>query len=472
MAVGSVVKGLEPASLWRYFEDITKIPRPSKHEERILQYLKDFAQQHGLKWRQDEVGNIVIYRPGSGGGEDALPVIIQRDVSYEYGACTGACGHGDGKDSDSDHDFLKDPCDSTSHMMASGSRPREPTLGADNGIGTRNGPDGGPSAWTAPFLRGGQCLIWTQKTGGSCLLAVRAAETPLLYLDAEFEPAPTKGFTALELRISGLMGGHSGLNIHEGRGNAVQLAARAVDRLLHTIPAARLVSIQGGDKRNAIAREATAELLVPREFASEARLAVENIAHALREEYWRAGGRELQSESKLLTLLRALPHGVIKFSHHVPGLVETSTNLASVKFDKVTDKGAQYTIQCNTRSSLMDAIENTREVIRRLATLCGAEVEMDIAYPGWNPNPHSKVLQLAKEVVSKILGREPKVGAIHAGLECGIIGEKVAGVDTVSLGPTIRGAHSPDEEGGDRHRSSLLEGRLGHSIPPGRHQGP
>ena len=270
---------------------------------------------------------------------------------------------------------------------------------------------------------------------------------------------------ALELAVTGLLGGHSGIEIHEDRGNAVRMAAAAVDALLREVPGAALASMQGGDKRNAIPRECRAVVCVPA-AAQTAAAAVIKRAEA---EFSTEFGQKEQAlrmacgpasaapecvisaadHERLLTLLLTLPHGVVKFSHSVPGLVETSSNLASIRAEPQDDSSgagtASYRIQCSTRSSLMPALERCRGAIRRIGALCGARVEQDEAYPGWLPEPDAAIVGVARAAIAAVAGRQPEVRAIHAGLECGILGEKLPGVQSVSFGPTIRGAHSPDE---------------------------
>lgn len=291
--------------------------------------------------------------------------------------------------------------------------------------------------------------------GGDSVLTLRAA----------LEAVPA-AHAALRISVSGLLGGHSGVDIHEDRGNAVRMAAATLDQVLAAVPGARVAGIQGGDKRNAIARECSAVVSVPQAQLAAACATVAAAEADFRREYGhREGGLSVHAvcdvpapaavlapadAGRLLTLLLALPHGVLKYSHVVPGLVETSSNLASVR--QVDDDGAEggsgavsYRLQCSTRSSLGPALERCRAAIRRMGELCGAGVQQYEAYPGWEPQPDAEVVGLAREAIKAVAGCAPEVKAIHAGLECGIIGEKLPGCQSVSYGPTIRGAHSPDE---------------------------
>ncbi|GIL81736.1 hypothetical protein Vretimale_1325 [Volvox reticuliferus] len=490
MANDDAIAGLKPELLWRYFKDLTQIPRPSKHEQRVLQYLKDFATERQLAWQQDAVGNLVIRRPGSGGGEGAPCVVVQGHVDM---VCE--------KEPFLDHNFLTDPLvlrRDGDWLKATGT-----TLGADNGIGVAaalallSSP---PSAKLPPL----ECLFTVDEetglTGAFDIAPDLVTGRTMLNLDTEdwgevfigcsgggdmslmvevaLESLPsasssTPTMTAHVLKLGGLLGGHSGLNIHEGRGNAVQLMARA----LAAVAAAagpdgwRLVDLAGGDKRNAIARDASAVLLIAEDKQATVAAAVESLLKELRTEYGTietglsltltpAGGGDSSAAApttavapgdaeRLLSLLRGLPHGPLKFSHAVPGLVETSNNVASIKeVPSSRPTRRRHVIVTSTRSSLMGALEATRDVIQGLARLAGCvEVLRGKAYPGWQPDLESKVLQVTLDAYRDMLGgnQTAKVGAIHAGLECGILGEKFPGVDMVSFGPTIKGAHSPDE---------------------------
>ncbi len=288
----------------------------------------------------------------------------------------------------------------------------------------------------------------------------------VLLLNLTQEEAPPASIP-LEISIIGLRGGHSGVDIHEDRGNAVRMAAVAVEKALVAAPNARLVSINGGDKRNAIPRECRAIVMLPPEEVEALRQAVAVVESDFKAEYGHrepdmratiepvavketpaVGVLSPKETDRLLELLLCLPHGVVKYSHSVPGLVETSSNLASVRPSGADAPAGQvcYRIQCSTRSSLMPALERTRGTIRRIGTLCGAHIDQDEAYPGWLPQPDAEIVGLTQRTIAGIVGRSPAVKAIHAGLECGIIGEKLPGCESVSFGPTIQGAHSPDEK--------------------------
>jgi len=266
----------------------------------------------------------------------------------------------------------------------------------------------------------------------------------------------------LEIRVEGLMGGHSGLNIHEGRANAVILCAAAAQSALEAGEpgSAALVSICGGDKHNAIPREASAVLALSPSTRDAIEASVRASAKAAADEFGllekglrihikdvsdSKPGTQLDeaSASRLLSVLLALPHGPIKYSHALPGLVETSNNLASISMTADSDDA---TILCSSRSSIGTALERTRDMISSVAFLAGGSVVKSEAYPGWAPNPKSDILDVSKRLLAKRINEEPGVNAVHAGLECGLLIEKLGGnIDVISFGPTITGAHSPDE---------------------------
>ena len=481
----SVLDGAPPTNVWRFFAELSSIPRPSGHEEKVLQWLKDFAAQRHLDCVQDSVGNIIICRPGSGTGTTAPPVILQGHVDMVTE-----------KNADVAHDFMNDPITwkrweggPDDWLSANGT-----TLGADNGIGVCAALavlDMPPHANLPPI----EALFTVDEerglTGAFQLEGSLLQGRTMINLDTEEWPEvfigcagggdsvltlPVRrekgqpGGVEVAITVTGLKGGHSGVEIHEDRGNALRLVASTVDTVLSTLPTTRLVGMQGGDKRNAIPREATARLaaLLPQDVGS-----IEAIV-AQREREFKEEYGSLETElklgvavcspdtpspppvivptdtKKLLNLLLTLPHGVIKYSHTVPGLVETSSNLASITSTATSttttgEEEVTYRIQCSTRSSLMPPLERVRGMIRRIGEMAGAGVEQEAAYPGWQPRPDAPIVALAKAAIASVAGRTPHVKAIHAGLECGIIGEKLPGCESVSYGPTIRGAHSPDE---------------------------
>eukprot|EP00980_Cylindrotheca_fusiformis_P007460 scaffold1538_cov109-Cylindrotheca_fusiformis.AAC.2 len=478
------IASLEPKALWSQFATLSSIPRPSKQEEQVLSYIKAFAEERNLKWKQDAVGNLVVFHPGCGSGKGASPVVIQGHVDMVTE-----------KNSDSSHDFEKDPIllrqiknqESGLWLGATGT-----TLGADNGIGVAAAlalleTSVDDDETTMPPLEAlftideetgltGATKLDAKSLGlsGKTLLNLDTEEWGELYVgcagggDSTISVPLTRttvvestdGLEFVTIRVNGLMGGHSGLNIHEGRANAVLLCAAAAHTALQQ-SGVSLVSIKGGDKHNAIPREAEATFAVSGSQAKEAvQQAAEKCALSSKAVYGtletnlRVVSQELStkedceaplehdSASRLISMLLALPHGPLKFSHSMPDLVETSNNVASVT---TTAEGA--TILCSTRSSIGEALEATRDRISAVVSLAGggAKIVKGEAYPGWNPNMNSNLLNLGIQLLSKD-GRKPGVKAIHAGLECGLLIEKMGGdVDALSFGPTITGAHSPDE---------------------------
>ena len=464
--MASVIEGLKPEIIWKHFETLTQIPRPSKHEEKVLTYLKKFASERKFKIREDETGNIVVLRPGGGGGENAPTVIIQSHVDM---VCE--------KNRDSKHDFMSDPL--KLYVEDGWLKAEQTTLGADNGIGVAAAmalldlPENAPlppleclftvdeeTGLTGAFALNGDILkgrtmlnLDTEDWGEICIGCAGGGDSSI-NLSVERIEAPAD-YLSFQLSVEGLKGGHSGVDIHEERGNAIVFISSIIDNILENAKSS-IVSIEGGDKHNAIPREAFANLYIHPESVSDAQNSVSKMTGALIKEFGSmetnlnvkfTGSNELpdkclsnQSQMDLVGLLRALPHGVLKYSHDVEGLVETSNNLASVKMLE-----NKINIVCSTRSSISEALESQRKRIKIISQVFGAEAEQEEAYPGWTPNVNSPVLDITTKIYTKLLGKEPHICAIHAGLECGVIGEKVNGMDMVSFGPTIKGPHSPDE---------------------------
>ena len=464
--MASIVDGFEPKNLWKHFDDITKIPRPSKHEEKILQYLKNFAKERNLETREDSTGNIVVIRPGSNGGESAPVIVIQSHVDM---VCE--------KNRDYEHDFMNDPLKLYTDgdwLKAEGT-----TLGADNGIGvaaalalldmqidcklppleclfTVDEETGltGAFALNGEIIKGRTMLNLDTEDWGEICIGCAGGGDSSIDLNIEYQNAPAD-FLSFQLSVEGLMGGHSGVDIHEERGNAIVFLASILDGLQNSTDC-RIVSLEGGDKHNAIPREAFATVVVSPEAVSDAQIIVSKREQGIIKEF---GSKEKNlkigfaglndspektltnsSQTALIGLLRTIPHGVLKYSHDVKGLVETSNNLAAVKCD-----GGKYNVVSSTRSSIAEALELQRERIALMSKAYGAEVEQDEAYPGWAPDLTSSILETTTKIYSDMLDGEPHICAIHAGLECGVIGEKVNGMDMISFGPTIKGPHSPDE---------------------------
>ena len=459
------LSGLEPKELWKHFEKFTTIPHGSGNEEQIGEYLLSYAKGKGLDAEKDAAGNVVVRIPATPGHEKAPTVVLQGHMDM---VCE--------KNSDVDHDFLKDPLKlelDGDWLTAKGT-----TLGADNGIGLAaglaiadrddltHGPIEvlatvdeevgltGAGKLQAGFLAGEIMLNLDSEEFGAVYIGCAGGgdstiKLPVSTVDA---PAGTKHFV---LRVSGLRGGHSGIDIIEQRGNAIRILARVLAAIVATQPC-HVASVNGGSKRNAIPREAKAELMILETAVEDVSEIVGALVEKIRIEL---GGREpdlavtivpadepvtavfdAATQKKALDLLIAIPHGVEAMSYDIAGLVETSNNLATV-----STGGDAVTIGTSTRSSISSALLALRDRIRAIAELAGADIVENDPYPGWMPNLDSKILAVLSGVYSREYGEEPEKKAIHAGLECGIIGEKFPGMDMVSFGPTIEHPHSPDE---------------------------
>jgi dipeptidase D len=462
----SFVAELEPHALWQHFDDLLTIPRPSKHEEKARGYVIAVAERKGLPHREDAIGNVVVLKPASPGREGSPAVVLQAhlDMVTEMNAGTV-------------HDFFKDPIiprRDGDWVKATGT-----TLGADNGIGAAtllalldaddlvHGPlellftvdeetgltgalDLDPAALD---LKGRLLLNLDSEEEGTVTVGCAGGSTSRLTLPLESAPAP-KGTAALNIKLSGLKGGHSGMEIHLQRGNASKLLARVLFATAQQTPF-HLASFSGGNKHNAIPREAAAQVVVPAAGRDAFQAAAEQEIAAVAAEIRSADpdvklevsespapGRAwtVAASRRAIDLLNALPHGVLTMSYDIPGLVETSTNLAAV-----TSSEDSLTILMSTRSSVASAMRSTKRRLRSIAELAGAEVEETEGYPGWKPDLASPLLARFQQVHHRLTGKDAEVLAIHAGLECGILREKFPEMNAISFGPIIKGAHSPDE---------------------------
>ncbi len=462
--MNSSIENLHPQLVWKYFAEISAIPRPSKHEERMTKYLLETAKKLGLEAKADKCGNVVVRKPATQGRENVPMVCLQ--------------GHTDmvpEKNKDKKHDFLKDPIE----LVRDGNRLRAngTTLGADNGIAVatnlaimedrsiEHGPMEflftvdeetgltGAANLQPGFLESKIMMNLDSEEEGSIYVGCAGGRDTNAVWKVDFEKAPAQCVTGL-LRVAGLKGGHSGIEIHQGRGNSIKILNRAL--VLLTDLGARLSSIEGGNKRNAIPREAEAVLLIPKKKWNDAVAAVEAFNAVARPEISTVDpglqvtlteqkgkkGRVIKrsQQKKLVAAISALPHGVTKMSADIPGLVETSTNVAVIRTEKKSITMA--TSQRSSVASEMDEIVHTNESIFRLS---GAEVTGSDGYPGWKPNLDSRILNVAKRTYRDLFGKEPEIKAIHAGLECGIIGERMNGMDMISFGPTLHDVHTPQE---------------------------
>lgn len=459
------LSALQPQPLFNYFEDICQVPRPSKKEAKIRQFLLDFAKKHGLKAKHDEIGNVLISKPASPGRENAPTVILQTHMDM---VCE--------KNSDKIFDFENDaiePVISDGWVKANGT-----TLGADDGIGIA----AQLAVLTSREIKHGpvECLITVDEetglTGAFALQPGFMSGKILLNLDSEDDGeifigcaggldtmanfryskkrAPANS-VALKFRILGLLGGHSGDDIHKNRGNAIKILTRFLWNAARRFKV-QLAEFNGGNLRNAIAREAFAVVSVAENEKKELMTYFNKFAGEIKyefeknEPYLRLKSEEtdlpgfvleFDTMEKLLNALYACPHGILEMSTRMKGMVETSTNLASVKFlenDKIV-------VTTSQRSELESRKYLAAEMVESVFQLAGAEVTHTDGYPGWTPNPDSEILDIMVKTYKKLFGVKPVVRSIHAGLECGLFLQKYPELDMVSFGPTIKGAHSPDE---------------------------
>jgi len=465
--MSSAIEGLKPELVWKYFAEIAKIPRCSGKEAAVSKYVVDTARKLGLDARADAVANVIVRKPASPGHEKARSVVLQGHLDM---VCE--------KNKDTVHDFSKDPIRIVrkgDFLMADGT-----TLGADNGIAVatclaimedktiEHGPleflftvDEETGLNGAKNVDGGTLVSRTllnldSEEEGELYVGCSGGADTVAIWEAAFEPAPAHSIAGL-LKVGGLRGGHSGLEIDKGRGNAIKIINRALERLAAL--GARLSSIDGGNKRNAIPRETEAVLFVPDKNWDQAVASVDELKSTVKRELGRvepdfgmeltalkAGkkGRVLKKslQRKISQTITALPHGVIKMSADIPGLVETSTNLAVIKTGRKS-----ITIATSQRSPVASEINDICRTVHTVFELGGADkIDCGDGYPGWKPNMDSEILKFMKSTYQSLYGEEPLVKAVHAGLECGIIGERCPGMDMISFGPSMSGVHSPDEK--------------------------
>ncbi len=455
---------LQPFKVWYFFKDILSIPRPSKKEDKIVDYLIKFAKDRHLEVHKDDVGNVLIRKPATRGMESRKTVALQSHVDM---VCE--------KNSDKIHDFEKDPIDT--YIDNGWVKAKGTTLGADDGIGVAAAlalldaddiPHGpieslftideetgltGAFGLKPGFLKSTILLNLDSEDEGQLYIGCAGGQDTLAWLSYNKEEIPVN-YKAVKIMISGLTGGHSGDDINKGRANANKLLNRFLWKTKEQYDL-KLSVFDGGNLRNAIAREAYAVILVPdnkyESFLKEVSKYEEiykNEFHItepeLKFKYKDIEKPENIISDKDFTLLTnalyACPHGVITMSQDIKDFVETSTNLASVKF-----KDDKIVITTSQRSSVETEKDDVTNMVVSVFKLANATTETTDGYPGWTPNPDSEIVDLTKNIYEKLFQNKPEVLAIHAGLECGLIGDKYPGMDMISFGPTIKGAHSPDE---------------------------
>ncbi len=507
----SELRNLEPKAVWELFDEITRVPRPSKKEEKIVAWLVDFAERHRLDYRTDAVGNVVIRKPASPGMEGRPTVVLQNhvDMVCERNAdARNAAGEPFDFDRDPVVTYIDNGCgtDRSAAGVPTWVKARGTTLGADNGLGmalalallldteaehpplealfTVDEETGLTGAFNlgADMITGKYLINLDSEDEGEVFIGCAGGIDTLACFDYTTEAAPA-GHKFFEIAVSGLKGGHSGDDIEKGRGNSNKILARALWVATATVPAsapaaeeksvfgikgfgARLASIDGGNLRNAIPREARAVVAVPESKAVQFTGWIVQFAADIRAELAASdAGAEVsvaEAESsevidadttrRLVSALVGVPNGVQAMSFAIPGLVETSSNLASVKMadspalqEGDLPRTGTIVVTTSQRSSVESAKRATAAAVEAVFALAGGCVEHSEGYPGWAPDPSSHLLDVTKKAYERLFGKPVKVRAIHAGLECGLFLEKYPHLEMISTGPTILGAHSPDE---------------------------
>ena len=460
----SEIANLEPRAVWEQFDAITRVPRPSKKEGKIIDFLVDFAERHGLEYQKDAVGNVVIRKPATPGFEEHPSVILQSHMDM---VCE--------KNSDVEFDFDNDPI--RAYVDGEWVRADGTTLGADCGIGMAAAlaalidpaVEHGPlealftvdeeTGLTGAFelgegmLQGQYLLNLDSEDEGELFIGCAGGVDTVATFKLAMEEAP-KNYSFFRVDVSDLLGGHSGDDIDKGRVNSNKTVARLLWDGMQSCEL-RLSYFSGGNLRNASPREAYAIFGVPTRLKKDFEKRYELFAadleaeFRLREPNFRITLNEMpqvdevlepQTQFGLVYSLVGVPNGVIAMSAAVPGLVETSTNLASVKFEE-----GRIVVTSSQRSSVESAKTYVTQMVESVFALAGADVAHSDGYPGWAPDPKSRLLEITAEAYRRLFGTEPKVRAIHAGLECGLFLEKYPDLEMVSFGPTLRGVHSPDE---------------------------
>lgn len=461
----SDIQKLEPKAVWNYFHEITQIPRPSKKEDKIVEFVKEFGKKHNLETVVDKVGNVIIRKPATRGMENRKGVILQTHLDMVPQ-----------KNNDKKHDFEKDPIESIidgDWVKANGT-----TLGSDNGIGVaaslavlasneiKHGPlealftideetgMTGAFALKKDLLKGDILMnLDSEIEGEICVGCAGGIDVSAIKNYAE-EKSP-KGMVSYRITVKGLKGGHSGVDIALGRANSNKLMFRFLMQAEADF-GIRLAEAGGGDLRNAIPRESYSIVLLPEIKVNEFEKFVNDYDKMYKSEFAETEPdlsftfkktelpEKVMNPGEQFRIIRALfacPNNVQRMSQTVPGLVETSSNMAIVKCS-----GGKFECHNLTRSSVDSAKESTAWKIAAVFHLIGADVTLTGAYPGWKPDMQSPILKTISELYKKMYGKDPDVKAIHAGLECAIIGGVYPNLDMISFGPTIKYPHSPEEK--------------------------
>jgi dipeptidase D len=456
---------LNPSGLWKNFESLCNIPRPSKKEGKIIEFMKNWGENLGLETTVDNIGNVIIRKPATKGMEDKKGVILQ--------------GHLDmvpQKNSDTEHDFEKDPI--SAHIEGEWVTAKGTTLGADNGIGVAaamsvleskdlvHGPIEGLFTIDEESGLVGALSLKPGLLKGAILLNLDAEGEGELYVSCaggtfanvsfkyseESVPANSKAY---KLNLTGLKGGHSGIDLILGGGNANKLIFRFMRHADKNF-GLRLVEVNAGSLINAIPREAFATVVIDSDKASNFETSLKEFENTYKNELesvephlsFTCESIELpltvidaDTQSRLFNAIYACPNGIIRMSKDMEGLIETSTNLSIVKS---TDQTIE--IQCFLRSSVDSAKDDLENMVESVFQLAGFDILFHGRFPGWKPNMDSEILHIMQDIYNKKWKKIPKTLGIHGGLECGIIGSKYPQLDMISFGPTIRFPHSPDEK--------------------------
>lgn len=458
---------LEPKIVFDYFEEICKVPRPSKKEEKISAWLVETGKKLGLETKRDKSGNVLISKPATKGKENVTPIIFQSHMDM---VCE--------KNNDTKFDFDKDAIQT--YVDGEWMKAKGTTLGADDGIGmamalailASNDIEHGPVeclftvdeetgltgafALEPGFMKGKMLLNLDSEDEGQFFIGCAGGKDTMATFDCEWDNEIDKNSVAYQVTVKGLQGGHSGDDINKGRGNAVKLLNRILWNCYQNF-GMRIADIKAGNLRNAIAREGYAIVVIGKNDVDEFESYLMKMNDTYKNEYLVTDpGVEVVFEKAkmptkvldemlqvdLMNCLYACPHGVLAMSQNIKDFVETSTNLASVKIE-----GEKIVVTTSQRSSVESKKQDAVDYVT--ATFCGtgaSDVTSGDGYPGWTPNPDSEVLKVLVTAYKNIFNKEPQVLAIHAGLECGLFSEKYPGLDMVSFGPTLRGVHSPDEK--------------------------
>lgn len=461
----SEISQLSPQPVWKFFDKICSIPHPSKHEEALAQYIVEWATAQNLPVKRDETGNVFITKPATAGMENRKKVVLQAHIDMVPQ-----------KNEDTDHDFTKDPIQP--YIDGEWVTAKGTTLGADNGMGMasclavlastdiKHGPlevlltideeagMTGAFALQEGWLDADILLNTDSEQEGEIYMGCAGGVNASIIFDLEREAMPSD-YGTLKLAVKGLKGGHSGCDIHTGRGNANKFLARFLANQAKNLDL-RVIEFQGGSLRNAIPREAAAIIAVPtakqaelteafNQYTALVQQELGQIETALTSQITEASSQlsplTQSVQSRFIATLNSCPNGVVRMDDNIEGVVETSLNVGVI-----TTEENKITILCLVRSLIDSGREMVEGTLASLAELAGANIQFDGAYPGWKPDPDSQIMHIFRDVYEGIYGRKPNIMVIHAGLECGLFKKPYPNMDMISFGPTIKFPHSPDEK--------------------------